>query len=262
MNLKDFFWPTMEKMKIFFGMLVVAVIILLFLSTTVMASFALSISEYGCSNVLSALGWILVVIPILVIYWIASCVLSHFVDKLGKLKIIPIIFFGIVLFILSTSIFVYFGSWAKENNIFMEERCHGSGAGIVKNLLNEALKNPGSLRTSQQNSILYSGSNITPSAITSGIGITRDQVCILKGEQENTSGFEFRGQSLFYNGSNINISLEVLCNNSSVLAANLEEIYSTQFDHALVESSANVSCGQGCLSGSGTCCAVILNQAK
>ncbi|MDO8627866.1 MAG: hypothetical protein Q7K42_05345 [Candidatus Diapherotrites archaeon] len=141
----------------------------------------------------------------------------------------------------------------------------GSNPGdVARNKINEALKNPGSPRPSNQDVQFVSGENIAPSAITSGTGITSDQICILQGQHETTDGFKFSGRTLFYEGQTKKTSMDVLCNNSANIQQNLSESYSG-FTTELSEGGDDspVSCGQGCLQDSGgTCCVVILKYAR
>lgn len=136
---------------------------------------------------------------------------------------------------------------------------------VAKTLINDAIKNPGSPRPSQQNVTFTDGENLTPSAVTSGTGITSDQICIMKGDHENTPGFEFRGSSLFYSGPDLQTSMEVICNRATSLREkNLSEIYSDSgFNYDLSESPDYARCGSGCTEGTGnTCCVIFLKYAR
>ncbi|MDP2666594.1 MAG: hypothetical protein Q8P05_03780 [Candidatus Diapherotrites archaeon] len=93
------------------------------------------------------------------------------------------------------------------------------------NLIKSQVNEPGALRTSNR-LIFVRDDSLNTRAIASSSGIlTEAQLCISKGDHEDTSEFEFtsitEGDVLRYNGSQLGVKISVLCDTGTELQDDL-----------------------------------------
>lgn len=131
--------------------------------------------------------------------------------------------------------------------------------GIAKTMISERLRNPGALARSDVITF-ETDSALAPSAMTEGTGITREQICISKGEYSGDDNFKFIGKALYYQGTtSLAARLSVMCDKASNLGA---ELSAFDFQWNFEEPGADVDtedtqCGTGCEGGK-TCCYIFV----
>lgn len=94
------------------------------------------------------------------------------------------------------------------------------------NLIKSQINSPAELRTSGNPVTFKKDDSLNAKSIASRSGVlTESQVCISKGEHEETQEFEFpgiEGEILRYNGSQLRVRLSVICDTGTELEEDLE----------------------------------------
>jgi hypothetical protein len=94
------------------------------------------------------------------------------------------------------------------------------------NLIKSQINSPAELRTSGNPVTFRKDDSLNVKAIASRSGVlTQNQVCVSKGEHEDTSEFEWpgdEGKILKFNGSQLRVRLSVICDTGTELQDDLE----------------------------------------
>ena len=128
---------------------------------------------------------------------------------------------------------------------------------IAKSMISERLRNPGALGRSDVITF-ETDSALAPSALTEGTGITRQQVCVSRGEYSgDESDFEFVGKALYYRGtSSLDARISVMCDRAEQLDEGMEQ-FEYEFYEGLEEDGTDTRCGADC-TGNRTCCYIFV----
>ncbi|MDO8627865.1 MAG: hypothetical protein Q7K42_05340 [Candidatus Diapherotrites archaeon] len=134
---------------------------------------------------------------------------------------------------------------------------------IIKRLYDETISDfaDENVALSSPELFFYKEDYVSGPEAVEDLQIKPEQLCLMKGDFENSGNFELKNGSLVYSGSSETFSarVAVVCGTADKLQERLDSYTNLNFSKKL-ENNSNTFCGSACLSGSQDCCTIILRN--